>query len=353
MGSHNQFVVAPAPGQGDPIHGSAYVFIRSGATWSEQTRLTPDDIAADESDSFGDAVALSNDGSTALVGSPTPLGSAYVFTHIGATWSKQEKLTPSGGGGGSVALSSDGDTALTGAFGDDNLRGAAHVFTRSVATWTEQQKLTASDGDEGDSLGYAVALWNAGDTALVTALTDDTQRGAAYVFSRTGTSWGQQQRLTASDREEGDMFGSAAALSGDGGAAMIGAYGDDSFGGSAYTFGHSGTTWSEQQKLTASDSASNEFFGRSVALSSLGSTAYVGADGDNAFQGSAYVFSAGLPDGDHDGIPDSTDNCPSVANTDQTDADGTHSATFATRMLMGMGSRTSCSRSVSRRAFRR
>jgi len=286
--------------------GSAYVFTRSGTTWSEQAHLTDSDGEAD--DYFGGSVALSGD--TALVGAAdddvganADQGSAYVFTRSGTTWSLQQKLTASDGAaydyfGGSVALS--GDTALVGAYydavGANDTQGSAYVFTRSGTTWSLQQKLTASDGAAGDRFGLSVAL--SGDTALVGADLDDVganaDQGSAYVFTRSGTIWSEQAHLTASDGAAGDHFGLSVALSGD--TALVGADGDDvganSDQGSAYVFTRSGTAWTQQGKLTASDGAAGDHFGVSVALS--GDMALVGATGDdvgaNDSQGSAYVF---------------------------------------------------------------
>ncbi|MSQ08671.1 MAG: hypothetical protein EXR44_05165, partial [Dehalococcoidia bacterium] len=203
------------------------------------------------------------------------------------TWTQQQKLTASDGAandffGYSVAVS--GDTAVVGAWGDDSAKGSAYVFTRSGSTWTQQQKLTASDGAAIDYFGYSVAV--SGDTAVVGAYGDDSYKGSAYVFTRSGSTWTQQQKLTASDGAANDYFGGSVAVSGD--TAVVGAYGDDSEKGSAYVFTRSGSTWTQQQKLTASDGAANDFFGWSVAVS--GDTAVVGARSDDSSKGSAYMF---------------------------------------------------------------
>jgi hypothetical protein len=285
----------------DDSAGSAYVFTRSGGAWSQQAKLTASDGAA--FDFFGYSVALSGD--TALVGAYADdiaaganAGSAYVFTRSGSSWSQQAKLTAGDGAaddwfGYSVALS--GDTALVGAYQDDiaagTNAGSAYVFTRSGSSWSQQAKLTTSDGAAFDSLGYSVAL--SGDTALVGAYIDDSA-GSAYVFTRSGSSWSQQAKLTAGDGAADDRFGYSVALSGD--TALVGAWLDDtvagSDAGSAYVFTRSGTVWSQQAKLTAGDGAANDQFGYSVAVS--GDTALVGAllddIGANANQGSAYVF---------------------------------------------------------------
>jgi hypothetical protein len=283
--------------------GSAYVFVRSGSTWSQQAQLTASDGAG--GDVFGGSVAL--DGDTALVGasqddaSAVDQGSAYVFVRSGTTWSQQAKLTAADGAaadrfGASVALSDH--TALIGADLDDvgaSNQGSAYVFVRSGNSWTQQAKLSASDGAANDVFGNAVAL--AGDTALVGATFDDigpsNAQGSAYVFTRSGSSWTEQAMLTASDGNADDAFGWSVALSGD--TALIGAITDNLIGsneGSAYIFTRSGSTWSQQSKLTASDAANNERFGSAVAL--FGQVAMIGAALDrintNSEQGSVYVL---------------------------------------------------------------
>lgn len=298
---------------GDDVNGlesgSAYVFSRAGTTWRQQAKLTAPDGEA--RDWFGVRVAISED--TAVVTADADdddvngvdSGSAYVFIRSGITWSLQAKLTAADGApvdlfGYSVALAAD--TVVFGAkFDDDDVggvdSGSAYVFTRSGTTWSLQAKLTASDGAAGDQFGYSVAI--SGDTVVITAYADDDDAngidsGSAYVFTRSGTTWSQQAKLTSGDAAAGDLFGVRVALSGD--TALIGARFDDDNGedsGSAYVFTRAGTTWSQQAKLAASDGAAGDWFGYGVALS--GDTALIGAHfGDNSVSGvdsgSVYVF---------------------------------------------------------------
>ena len=134
-----------------------------------------------------------------------------------------------------------------------------------------------------------------GDTAVVGAILDDdngSASGSAYVFTRTGTTWTEEAKLTASDAAFDDVFGESVTVSGD--TAVVGAPGDDDAGtnsGSAYVFTRGGSTWTQQAKLTASDAAFGDSFGASVTVS--GDTAVVGARGDDdagSASGSAYVF---------------------------------------------------------------
>ena len=274
------------------ITGSAYIFTQSGTNWTQQAKL----VSYQSGDYFGHAVSL--DGDTALIGAYGDNilnGAAYVFTHTGATWTLQAKLLASDGAmydsfGCSVDL--DGDTAIIGAEGDsDNgvYSGSAYVFTRSGTTWTEQQKLLASDGAEKDNFGCSVSV--SGETVLIGANGDYESdiMGSAYVFTRSGTIWTQQAKLLASDGAVGDGFGHSVSLSGD--TVLIGAHGDDfskNWTGSAYVYTRMDNNWTQQQKLLASDGSRQELFGCSVSLE--GDTALIGAQGDYGYQGSAYVF---------------------------------------------------------------
>ena len=256
-------------------------------------------------DGFGYAVAL--DGDTVVIGAPSndpggidEAGAAYVFTRTGTAWTLQAKLLPADGATGDwfgrdVGIS--GDTVIVGAPRDDdkgNNSGSAYVFTRTGTTWTLQAKLTASDGATDDGFGWRGVAVN-GDTVIVGAWHDDdngANSGSAYIFTRTGTTWTQQAKLLPGDGAAGDEFGISAALEGD--TVIVGSHWDDDKGsksGSAYIFTRAGTTWTQQAKLVASDGATDDVFGRRVALSD--DTAIVGAwkDRDNGFDsGSAYIF---------------------------------------------------------------
>jgi hypothetical protein len=280
-------VGAPRASHNGFISGAAYGFRYDGTSWVEETKLTASD--GREWDQFGTSVALSGD--AAVVGGLYS-GAAYVFRYDGASWVEEAKLTASDGTssvgfGGSVALW--GDTAVVGAAHDDDkgsYSGAAYVFRYDGTSWVEEAKLTASDGASGDAFGHSVALW--GDMAVVGASQDDdngSSSGSVYVFQYDGTSWVEEAKLTASDGAFGDLFGARVAVSGD--AAVVGG----ASSGSAYAFRRDGTSWVEEAKLTASDGASGDGFGMSVAVS--GDTAVVGAPYDKnngVSSGSAYGF---------------------------------------------------------------
>ena len=283
--------------------GAAYVFTRSGTTWTQQAKLISTDIQQD--DWFGYSVAI--DGDTIVASAmgedtgATNTGAAYIFTRSGTTWTQQAKIQASDRStsayfGSSAAI--DGDTVIVGAFGKNAETGAAYIFARSGTTWTQQAKILSSDIQAEDKFGHSVAI--DGDTVIVGAWGEDTganAAGSAYVFTRSGTTWTQQAKIQASDPEAVDLFGYSVAIEAD--TVIVSAPVEDPAGltsaGSAYIFTRDGTTWTQQIKILASDRASSDEFGTSVAIS--GDTVIVGAkyeDPDGTGDaGAAYIFVGG------------------------------------------------------------
>jgi hypothetical protein len=283
---------------GNAAQGAVYVFTNQNGTWFQTQKLTADDGA--EGDAFGISIALS--GSTVVIGAPNTnsfQGSAYVFTESGGTWTQAQKLTADDGTsfnqfGWSVAL--QGDTTMVGSIGatvgQNSSQGAVYVFSQSGGTWTQTQKFSSDDGVSGDSFGWAIAL--DGNTTLIgtgfVTVNGNEFQGAAYFFDGSTGTWTQTQKVTASNGAEFDFFGLDVALVGN--TALVGAdgAGSDPFSnqGAVYAFTNSGGTWSETQQLLADDGQSSDSFGESVAFD--GNTALIGAPGVNNFQGAAYVF---------------------------------------------------------------
>lgn len=215
-------------------------------------------------DQFGISVAVSGDGNTLAVGAPmedsgstginsgsnesaSNAGAVYVFAKIAGAWSQQAYVKASNtaandGFGYAVALSGDGNTLAVGARGQAT-SGAAYVFTRSTGAWSEQAFLKASNAEANDSFGSALALSRDGNTLAVgapfessaltsvtpgsidepTAGNDAMWAGAVYVYARSGTAWSQQAYVKASNAETVDLFGSSVAISGDGNTLAVGA----------------------------------------------------------------------------------------------------------------------------------
>ena len=283
--------------------GSAYVFTRSGPTWSQQAKLIASDGGAN--DGLGYSVAISDN--TAIVGAPfddigsnDQQGSAYIFVRAGGgtTWTQQAKLTAADGAVGDrfgfdVGIS--GLTVVITAYLDDNGsvddQGSAYVFVRSIATpiWSFQQKLIFIDGASDDNFGYSVAI--SGSTVIVGVPFDDIGsnllQGSACIFVRSGTTWTQQARIVANDGAADDTLAFDVAISGN--TAVVGAPANPPLTtrpGSAYVFVRSGSIWTQQAKLVVSDIDGNDLFGSSVAVSS--EEVIVGAYRDGP--GSAYIF---------------------------------------------------------------
>jgi len=345
--------------------GAAYVFVRTGGVWSQQAYLKASNTGV--GDRFGYAVDI--DGDTIVVGawgedsnatgvngdgannSLTDSGAAYVFVRNGSTWSHQAYLKSSAGGfddyfGLSVAVS--GDTVVVGAYQEDSNAtgingnsannssfnaGAAYVFVRNGSTWSQQAYLKASNTGVNDQFGRSVAA--SGDTVVIGAYMEDSNAtgvngdqvsnaasasGAAYVFVRNGTTWSQQAYLKAANTGAEDQFGYSVTASGD--LIVVGSYSEDSsatgvngnqadngalHSGAAYVFTRSGTVWSQEAYLKASNTDAGDNFGWSVDIS--GDRVVVGAsqewsnatgvDGDQSdnsqhWAGAAYLFDRSL-----------------------------------------------------------
>jgi hypothetical protein len=257
-----------------------------GAGWSEVARLTASDGA--QEDIFGTAVAI--DTETAIVGAPDEnnyRGAAYIYTNSEGDWSETQKITVTTNlsvDAFGVSVSLDDDTAIIGASGDYGATGAAYIFIRSNTSWVQQVKLKAPDGSMLDHFGDAVAI--SGDIAVIGAPGWHNDTGAAYVFARTGTTWTLEATLTAPGGAPGDDFAWRLAL--DNQTIIIGACQENSNRGAAYVFVHSGSSWVQEARLTAADGAENDCFGISVSIS--GDTAIIGAPWNDDVLGAVYVF---------------------------------------------------------------
>ena len=279
--------------------GEAWSFTTAGEPFStEIKKLLASDAAA--SDKFGWSVAV--DGTVAIVGANSvnsSAGAVYIFEKDeGGTdnWGQVKKITASDAAllsyfGQSVAIS--GDYAIVGAKKGNSGTGSAYIFYKDPSTgWpaTETKIVNASDAASGDLFGWSVSI--SGDYAIVGARGDNSSAGSAYVFEKDegGTgNWGQAEKITASDAASSDSFGRTVSISGD--YAIVGAVGDESYTGSAYIFYRDPSTgWPANQtkKITASDAATGDQFGWSVAIS--GDYAIIGAFVSNGATGSAYIF---------------------------------------------------------------
>ena len=304
--------------------GAAYVFTRSGTTWTQQNTL--DRTTSDAGDAFGYSVAVA--GETAVVGAigeasknggvggvatdntQLQAGAAYVFLRSGTSWAQQAYLKaskPERGDLFGMAVAVAGDTVVVGApnessdgkgkdGGQENNRakssGAAYVFQRNSTTWKPQAYLKASNAGAGDQFGRAVGI--SGERIIVGAPGEASsanrvggnqannsalKAGAAYLFARTKTNWLQRAYLKSSNSSAGSSFGFAVAISND--TAVVGAMNEDGGGknaGAAHVFTRSQSGWNWQSVLRASNRGAGDKLGFSVAVS--GDTVVCGALGE-------------------------------------------------------------------------
>ena len=270
--------------------GSAYVFEFDGSNWIESAKLEPDDGVA--GNNFGGAVAI--DGDTIIVGAKdrhevaSYAGAAYVFVREQENWIQQDKLVPDDANtndrfGKSVDIS--GDSVIVGA---ENKRvgissvGAAYVFTRNGTTWTQEQRLYTDDETSGGGYGFSVAI--DGDSVAVGAPDRDTgginQSGAAYVFRRVNSVWSEEYGVTPQHPDQFDRFGESVSLSG--GTLFVGIRdGDeepiDTSDGAVEIFGRSGNAWLFRQHITSGDVSNMGAFGGSLSVD--GNRAVITAQG--------------------------------------------------------------------------
>lgn len=303
------------------LAGTAYASspLSSGPLIQEGSKLAG---SVDEG-RFGVAVALSGDGSLALVGGPGDLqrrGGAWILTRSGSDWltldpelvagpaqsapgatasAGEESCVEEAGEepdecafGRSVALSADGATALIGDPSGTGVPGTAWVFTRVGSGWTRGEQLTGGAGGGEGGFGKSVALSADGDTALVGDPSAAGQRGAAWLFTRLGATWAPVGQILAPPAGSRlGHFGRSVALSGDGGTALVGGPGSAGYAGAALVFTRSGSTWTGQpDSLTATDPGARAHFGKSVALSADGHTALIGGPNDEGGVGAAWAF---------------------------------------------------------------
>ncbi len=266
--------------------GSVYVFLRDGSNWTMQQKLIPSD--GRRGFAFGSAVAVG--GNVIAVGAfrgevnGVERGSAYVFTNTNSTWVETTTLTDTTGGEFGSSISVSGNTIVVGSrYGGVNFSGTgfAYVYVRDANAWPLQARLIAADTAYGDRFGSDVEI--DGDTLLIGA--DDNAAaggvvrvGAAYVFTRTNGTWTEKQKFAVSSPKYG-QFGASVGISGD--KLIIGdsrvEVNGQSSQGAAYVFVKNGPTWSLQNRLTASDGKVADFLGTDVAIE--GNKFFVGAPG--------------------------------------------------------------------------
>ena len=296
----NVIVGAAKTNVGGTVQGAAWVWTRSGTTWTEQQKLTASDAATD--DRFGGSMGVAMSGDWAIVGAErdddggTNSGSVYFFNRSGTTWSQNQKIAGVLAGEAlGAAVEMDGTTAAAGAGYNTSVAGRVDVYTESAGTWSVQQAITMPSGVGNDRFGTAVGL--DGDRLIVGAHGDHIGAvqdcGSAFIYERSGTTWTNVAMLTAPTPETLANFGYDVDISGD--YAIVGAWVDDAYGtdsGEAYIYKRDGAgTWSHMQTITGSDTAAGDLFGNRVGID--GTVAAVGAwkeTGAATMTGAGFIF---------------------------------------------------------------
>lgn len=284
----------------DKSTGAAWIYVRNGDAWSQQgSKLVG--TGAVGSARQGASVALSGNGNTAIVGASgdhSYTGAIWVYVRSGGSWTQQgNKLVGTGaaghaGQGAAVALSDDGNTALVGGPADNAGTGAAWVYIRQGSSWTQQGNKLAGVGAVGKAQqGDSVALSANGDIAIVGGPGDDSFAGAAWIYNRNGGVWTQQGKKLVGTGSVGKAAqGHSVALSGDGRTAMVGGPQDNSYTGAAWVHTRTGTAWSQQgDKLVGNGATGPARQGSSVGLSADGNTGIAGGLSDDRLTGAAWI----------------------------------------------------------------
>ncbi len=272
--------------------GTVYVFTQTGGTWSTTPAATLTEPSAANNDHFGVSVALA--GGTAMVGSPdtaSSTGAAYIFTAPGGVWSTTPAASLAGPAVGSafgkaVALSPDGSAALVGAPNANSSAGAAYMYTQTGGVWSITPAASLIDPGAGaDRFGSSVAV--SGGTALVgapnTGVGTYTTAGEAYVYTRSSGVWPTTPgtAFTEAGGAAGHEFGTSVALSGDDSTALIGARfsGGGGVSSKTYLYLQAGGVWSTTAATSFSetDPLADANFTSSLALSADGSSGFIGS----------------------------------------------------------------------------
>jgi hypothetical protein len=277
--------------------GATWIFTRSGGVWTQQDKLVGTTSATGQLQGY--SVSLSNDGNTLAVGGigdSSFTGATWIFTRSAGVWTQQDKLVGATSvtgqrQGTSVSLSSDGNTLAVGGPNDSTVTGATWIFTRSAGVWTQQgSKLVGATSATFQYQGRSVSLSSDGNTLAVGGMGDSSNTSATWIFTRSAGVWTQQgSKLVGATSATGQYQGSSVSLSSDGNTLAVGGYGDSGNIGATWIFMRSAGSWTQQgSKIIGTTSAANQYQGYSVSL--RGNTLAVGGEGDSSNTGATWVF---------------------------------------------------------------
>ena len=296
--------------------GKVYIYVKTGSTWTLEAELVDSGIVAN--DVFGSSVSLNYSGNLLAIGvhgkdvGLTDCGKVVTYTRSGSIWTLETTITASDKVAGdffgkSVAFTSDGTRLAVGAFGRDpsgiTNAGQVYIYTRSGSTYTLEATITASDKAASDYFGTS-ASWSFDASRIAVGANNKTVGGTTvagqvYIFNRVNSTYIQETIITASDKAVNDYFGTSVKLFKDGNKLAIGAFGKSVSGlasaGQVYVYVRSGTTWTLETTITASDKTPNNYFGSSLTLTDNSDIMIIGASNKSvsglAVAGQAYIFS--------------------------------------------------------------
>lgn len=307
-GDGNRCIVgAPYANGSATTSGKVYIFTRSGTTWSLENGFVPG--TPENSGRAGTAVSIDETGTRVAIASMYypgggSIGRVYIYLRTGTSWGLEATLTGIGTGdyfGSDICINGLGDRLVIGAYGRDangSDSGSSYIYKRTGTTWSQELVWSPSDNVSLDYFGCSVSIDYSGTRAIIGSYLSDpggvAAAGSAYVIVRSGSTWTQEAKLTASDKAVGARFGISCSINNDGTRCVIGTYQAtvDSFSacGKAYIFVRSGSTWNQQAKLVANDAYFNSYFGNSVDISGDGSICVVTSYNKNNSTGQAYIF---------------------------------------------------------------
>jgi hypothetical protein len=264
--------------------GAAYIFKRSGTTWTKLKRITATPPVAGSM--FGSAVGI--DGDYAIVGAfNNSNNKAYVFSKDqgGAdAWGQTQVLTGAASSYFGYAVGIKGLHAIVGAWGESSGTGAAHIYFRDQNgsnVWGKVADVLDSTGSAGDNLGYSVTISD--NYAAAGALNATSAKGLAVVYQKiSDTNWGNALRLTSSDGAASDQFGYSVSMTDTN--LVAGASGKQC----AYVFTQTASSWGEIAKLFLTSSLASDQFGSAVSV--YGSHLVIGAQGQDSNEGAVYPY---------------------------------------------------------------
>jgi len=293
--------------------GCVYFYKRINGVWQFISKILAFDGAADRH--FGGSVSLSSDGLLLAVGAyfyPEGKGAVYFYTRSGDVWTQRQKIQPGTGQigdtfGQNIEISGDGNTLAISSYGYDTYSGqtvvasstgTAYIYTRSGDIWSLQTQLLPSTPVDSSCFGFDVTINHDGTHLILTEVYDDTKgidAGAAHYYNRSGSTWTFRQKITASDGASQDWFGRSCTMNATGDTLVIDAYRNDQKAenaGAVYIYTRSGNVWTQQQKIIPYDGVANDFFGLVCIISKSSNLLFVSSYSlvDGYYKGAVYVY---------------------------------------------------------------